>query len=242
MKVCSRCKVSKEDINFFKDKNKKDGMESCCKECKKNNINLEKQNLYNIEYYTKNKEKINNYSNLNYNKEERKKYYQKNKNKILEKNKVYSNDYYNTNKDKIKQYYLNNKDKIKQRQLVYINKQYEENLEFKITMILRSRFYLALIKGKKIKSILELIGCSIEELKLYLEQQFQPEMTWENHGEIWEIDHIIGCCNFDLTKLEEQKQCFHYINLQPLFKTTEIAKSFGYVDQIGNRNKHKKTK
>jgi len=73
-----------------------------------------------------------------------------------------------------------------------------------------------------------------------LEQRFKLEMTWENHGILWEIDHIKACSNFDLTKLEEQKQCFHYTNLQPLFKTTEIAEQHGYTNEIGNRNKGNK--
>ena len=70
---------------------------------------------------------------------------------------------------------------------------------------------------------------------------FKPGMSWENYGKIWEIDHIKPCDSFDLTKLEEQQKCFHYTNLQPLFKTTEIAESFGYINQIGNRNKSNKT-
>ena len=65
-------------------------------------------------------------------------------------------------------------------------------------------------------------------------------MTWDNHGEIWEIDHIIPCSKFNLTEEKQQKECFHYTNLQPLFKTTKIAESFGYNDQIGNRNKSNK--
>jgi hypothetical protein len=65
-------------------------------------------------------------------------------------------------------------------------------------------------------------------------------MTWENHGVIWEIDHTKPCAAFDLTNLEQQKECFHHTNLQPLFKTTEIAESFGYTNQIGNRNKSNK--
>ena len=72
-----------------------------------------------------------------------------------------------------------------------------------------------------------------------MELQFKPEKNWDNHGQIWEIDHIIGCCNFDLTNPDQQKQCFHYTNLQPLFKTSGIAKNFGYIDEIGNRNKNK---
>lgn len=62
-------------------------------------------------------------------------------------------------------------------------------------------------------------------------------MNWDNHGEIWEIDHIKPCDSFNLTDIEQQKQCFHYTNTQPLFKTTDIAGSFGYNDEIGNRNK-----
>jgi hypothetical protein len=99
---------------------------------------------------------------------------------------------------------------------------------------------MALKKGIKTSSILDIIDCSIKEFQIYLEKQFSPEMTWENHGEIWEIDHIIGCVNFNMESIEEQKKCFHYTNMQPLFKTSDIAKSFGYVDHIGNRNKPKK--
>lgn len=65
-------------------------------------------------------------------------------------------------------------------------------------------------------------------------------MNWDNHGIIWEIDHIKPCVSFNLIDPEQQKQCFHYTNLQPLFKTNEVAKSFGYIDEIGNRNKGRK--
>jgi len=57
---------------------------------------------------------------------------------------------------------------------------------------------------------------------------------------VWEVDHIKSCFKFDMNIVEEQKQCFNYVNLQPLFKTTKIAESFGYTNQIGNRNKSNK--
>ena len=44
-----------------------------------------------------------------------------------------------------------------------------------------------------------------------------------------------------LLNKEEQKQCFNFTNFQPLFKTTEIAKSFRYINEIGNREKSNKT-
>jgi hypothetical protein len=50
-------------------------------------------------------------------------------------------------------------------------------------------------------------------------------MSWENHGE-WHIDHIRPCASFsDLTQLEQQKQCCHYTNLQPLWAIDNILKS-----------------
>jgi hypothetical protein len=62
-------------------------------------------------------------------------------------------------------------------------------------------------------------------------------MNWSNHGVVWEIDHIIPLSSFDFKKEIEIYKAFHYTNLQPLFKTTEIAESYGYKNEIGNRNK-----
>jgi hypothetical protein len=89
----------------------------------------------------------------------------------------------------------------------------------------------------KQESTLNLLGCVFNIFQSHIENQFLPEWNWENHGDVWELDHIIPCSSFDLSDLEQQKICFHYTNFQPLFKTTEIAESFGYTDQVGNRNK-----
>jgi hypothetical protein len=50
-------------------------------------------------------------------------------------------------------------------------------------------------------------------------------MSWSNHGTIWEIDHIKPVSSFDLTDEDQQKQCFHYTNLQPLTKKENRTKS-----------------
>ncbi len=80
---------------------------------------------------------------------------------------------------------------------------------------------------RKERGSVDLLGCSIEKLKRHLEAQFQPGMTWQNHGfgeDKWHIDHIKPCASFDLTDPEQQKQCFHYTNLQPLWQKDNMTK------------------
>jgi len=136
-----------------------------------------------------------------------------------------------------KQYFYKNKTTIN----IYKNYRYKNNIQHKLGLLFRSRITSALKNNIKKGKSLDLLGCSIIEFKQHLEQQFKPEMTWLNHGEIWEIDHIKPCFSFNLINEEEQKECFNYKNTQPLFKTTEIAESFGYSNEIGNLNKNKKT-
>ena len=92
--------------------------------------------------------------------------------------------------------------------------------------MLRDRINSAIGKNYKQSLALELLGCSIYKVKQYLEQQFKEGMNWKNHGIYgWHIDYIIPCCRFDLTKLDEQKKCFHYTNLQPLWANENLSKN-----------------
>jgi hypothetical protein len=73
---------------------------------------------------------------------------------------------------------------------------------------------------------MNLLGCSIEEFKQYLQKQFKEGMTWSNYGQHgWVIDHIYPCCKFDLSIEEEQRECFNYKNLQPLWRKENSQKS-----------------
>lgn len=98
----------------------------------------------------------------------------------------------------------------------YHKKKRQEDMEWVLRKSLRDRFYHALTKGTKADSAVRLIGCTIRELKNYLEEKFTEGMSWENYGK-WHIDHIRPCISFDLTDHEQQRQCFHYTNLQPLW-------------------------
>ena len=90
------------------------------------------------------------------------------------------------------------------------------DMNFRILNSLRLRTWSALKGICKSKSTIKLLGCSIEHLKYHLESQFKLGMSWDNYGK-WHIDHIRPCASFDLRKPIEQRKCFHYTNLQPLW-------------------------
>lgn len=70
---------------------------------------------------------------------------------------------------------------------------------------------------------LKQFGYTVEELRSHLESLFEGDMTWDNYGE-WHIDHKKPCAKFNLQCLGQQRECFHYSNLQPLWKRENILK------------------
>lgn len=91
----------------------------------------------------------------------------------------------------------------------------------------------ALIRSLKqshgINRIENLCGCKISTLIRHIQKQFKPGMEWSNHGrDGWHIDHIKPCCQFDLTKIEDQKKCFNYKNLRPLWKKDNLSRRKKY--------------
>ena len=110
--------------------------------------------------------------------------------------------------------------------VAYTLKRVKEDPEYRLLFALRRRLSKAVAKSGAVKSArtMELIGCSVDYLMAYLEVQFTDGMTWDNHGE-WHIDHIRPCASFDLTDPAQQRECFHYSNLQPLWAADNLAKS-----------------
>lgn len=106
------------------------------------------------------------------------------------------------------------------------------DLQFRIKKILRGRTGSAIkaINGaKKCAKTIEMLGCSIENFRIYLESKFNVGMSWDNYGKIWEIDHIMPCAIFDLIKPEHQRRCFHFSNMQPLFTVDNRRKNRWHV-------------
>jgi hypothetical protein len=184
-------------------------------------MNSEEKRIYMKNYHQEHSEEI---------KIKHREWYLKNKEAILKKASEYRETHkeemkekrtadYEVNKSKLlkrhREWSKNNREKINQ---YVINKRIKD-INFRLTGSLRNRVRKAVKGINKSKSTMELIGCSIEELKCYLEKSFKFGMNWDNYNyRGWHIDHIIPCASFDLSKESEQKLCFHYMNLQPMWR------------------------
>ena len=75
---------------------------------------------------------------------------------------------------------------------------------------------------------MKLIGCTLEQLWVHLESspKWEPWMTRENYGRSggWDIDHIKACVKFDPTDPTQQRECWHYPNLQPMEHIENLKK------------------
>ena len=156
--------------------------------------------------------------------------------------------YKEKNKLRIKEYgrqrYLDNKEKINAINSAWRTKypdrhravriadrvntmrRFRSDINFRLATTIRNRIKDFITNGKRFCKSLDLLGAEITEVRMHLESKFKPGMTWENYGyNGWHIDHILPCSAFDLTNPEDQKECFNYTNLQPLWWWENLSKS-----------------
>lgn len=156
---------------------------------------------------------------------------------LKERGKVQRAKHFKKRQIRIKNWKTNNKEHVRSYNRKYFNERGKNDLNFKIKRNLRNRLRQALKSNSKNSTTIILLGCSVQELKNYLESKFTNGMSWDNYGkggEKWQIDHIIPCSFFDLTIEENQRKCFHYTNLQPLWEKDNLKKGrlLNYNHQI----------
>ena len=122
------------------------------------------------------------------------------------------------------EYRKKRRDHIREYKKIWEQNRAKTHPEFKIKKSLGRRIHHAVKNGTKTDKTMSLIGCSLEYFIAYLESKFQDGMTLDNYGQ-WHIDHIRPCSSFDLMDPEQQRQCFHYTNLQPLWAKDNLLKS-----------------
>jgi len=187
--------------------------------CKKCYSELQKTYRKNPDAIAKEKARKKNPEYIKKAKEYKKRIYQENRQRYIDKatrrNKehreernVYLAEYRKINRERIREISRKSENKL-------YTKNYYQNPNYRLRKVLRARIRKVVISGR-FPSTEYITGCSMDELRVHLENHFTPQMSWDNHGKYWHIDHIKPCASFDLSKEEEQKKCFHYSNLRPL--------------------------
>lgn len=211
-KICSRCLQNKGISEFGYRKNSKDGHHGVCKECRNEDTKKCRSNKVFTE-----EEKMSE-------KSRRRDYYLKNKNEILAKSRLFRDNNKEYTKNYKKVYYSKNKEKlIKYSSEYHLNRlKNDEFYKFKCNVRVLIKNSIKYRGFSKINTkTFDILGCSIDDFRLYLESKFESWMTWENYGlyngELnygWDIDHIIP---ISIANTEEEViRLNHYTNLQPM--------------------------
>ncbi len=169
----------------------------------------------------RNEEYIQNKIKKHYREKNIKKYYCKKKIKKYYQKKNIDESYKN---DHISKYYLN-KMKIYKQVEIY-RKIGKEDVIYQIINNLASRINNELAKRniKRIITYSEYLGCTPSFFKAYLENKFTGKMNYDNYGK-WEVDHIFPVSKINFNDASDILRCFHYTNLQPLWKPDNMKKS-----------------
>lgn len=189
--------------------------------------NSEKRNAYAKEYYNNNKDKANEQKRLNYIKkrgfylEKGKKWYQENKEKHAAKRSEYES---------------NNKDRLRAARRKWENNRLATDINYKLHKNLAGRIREELNGKKKRTDRTEiLLGCTIDELKVFIQNQFTDGMSWDNWSTNgWHIDHRIPLSWFNLENENCRKLAFSYKNLQPLWSEDNLEKKNFYAHKLAS--------
>ena len=203
MKTCNRCEEIKPYSDFHKNKTTGDGYVTRCKSC-----------MLQI-YQEKNKDSI----------EAKNKRIAHNKKHKKAKDSARAKAKYQRDIEASRATRREADRRRKHKRNEYERHRYANDPDYRLTCQIRKRTLKALKNNSKSDSTVGLLGCSIQYAKKHLESQFADGMNWDNHGvHGWHIDHIRPCDSFDLSDPEQQRQCFHYTNLQPLWAVENESK------------------
>lgn len=152
-------------------------------------------------------------------------------------NKIYQKEYskrkYVREKEKIRSkknykeksnFYKKWRESYKERRNKIRRERQKKDINYRLSHNIRTRLSRAIKSNQKSGSAIKDLGCSIDELKIYLESKFYTnprtgeDMNWDNYGlRGWHIDHIKELQSFDLSDRKQFLEACHYSNLQPLW-------------------------
>lgn len=237
MRSCADCGNNKNDSEFRVLKGKY--FLKYCRVCERLRakrdyfLNHEEKKEYQRMMYQKNKKKRLNYV---------KKYREDNYDIVREKDRKYKKDHYDELVKKSRKKYYENREneiaKVRDYQKRYPEKirQYykdrrKKDIAFCLRVHIRSLIWKCLNGEKKGRSVKKLLGYSIKDLMLHLENQFVKGMDWKNYGSKWHIDHRIPLSTFDIKGVDDQfLKAWSLDNLQPKWAIDNLKKNNKYSE------------
>lgn len=164
-------------------------------------------------------------------------YKRKNSEHIREYNKLYKSQYSNVISQYNRKYNLENRESIQKRQNVQHSERKKYDVNYRLSCALRSRLN-GIFKEKSHEHTLVLLGCTLDFFRIWIEYNFDEDMTFENYGKYWHIDHVIPCSVFKLEDKDEQTKCFHWTNLQPLERIENLRKNDTLTKEMIDKQKY----
>lgn len=194
MKRCCTCGQHKAFGMFPKSRGEKDGLKKRCKEC---------NNRANREFRIRNPESAAASS---------RKWASKNPRKVEAKKRRWAEKNPGRHAELVKRWEENNPERI-----AVLKRAYVTRPDVRLRRTIRERIR-QMVRGRKSRKTLEVLGYSMEELRTHLERQFTDGMTWDNFGK-WHVDHIIPVATFSIETEDcpDMKAAWALTNLRPLW-------------------------
>jgi len=102
---------------------------------------------------------------------------------------------------------------LKEQKTEWCKNERNNNLNYRLKKSIAARLRAVLNKET---STMNYIGCNIQFLREWFEFNFTDEMSWDNYGSFWSIDHIIPVSKFDLIDETQKNKCWNWTNLVPV--------------------------
>lgn len=136
--------------------------------------------------------------------------------------KIYNAEYIHRPEVKARHKKYKQTDKYKEYARNYIRNRLKVDIIERLKYNTRNRIRISLKKHNE--SSAHLIGCPMEQFKEWLEFNFDENMTWENYGSYWHMDHLWPCASFDLYNKEQRFECFNWTNVVPMEGVENLKK------------------
>lgn len=130
--------------------------------------------------------------------------------------------------EKVRCYHRSRQSLVQHKKTAYMRERRRSDENFRLASVLRAKLSSNLVGRVNSRGMFELLGCSMDYFRKYIERKFQAGMSWARYGNrlgCWSLDHRQPLSRFDLTDKEQLLWAFHYSNIQPMWAKENAMKS-----------------